>query len=96
MKLPPQLETQFNEYISKPQKSTDMIYTTQTSRNMIDALAKEAYGKTFAEMDTTIVTTIKHLYSEAKMSVNDIANVMRLEVDFITSVLKKYKLIKNK
>jgi hypothetical protein len=96
MKLPTNLETQFNEYISKPQKSTDMIYTTQTSRNMVDALAKEAFGQTVTEMDTTIVTTIKHLYSEAKMSINDIANIMRLEVEFITSVLKKYKLIKNK
>jgi Putative transposase, YhgA-like len=96
MKLPSQLETQFNEYISKPQKSTDMIYTTQTSRNMIDALAKEAYGKTFTEMDTAIVSTIKHLYAKAKMSENEIANVTQLEVEFITSVLKKYKLIKNK
>ena len=96
MKLPPALETQFNEYISKPQKSNDMVYTTQTSRDSIDALAKQAYGKTFAEMDTTIVSTMKHLYSEGKMSVNEIANIMRLEVGFIITVLKKHKLIKNK
>jgi hypothetical protein len=73
-----------------------MIYTTQTSRNTIDALAKQAYGKTFTEMDTAIVSTIKHLYAKAKMSVNEIADVTQLEVEFITSVLKKYKLIKNK
>jgi hypothetical protein len=94
MKLPPQLETQFNEYISKPQKSTDMIYTTQTSRNMVDALAKEAYGKTFAEYDATVTKTILFLFSEVKISIEDISEKIGIEIKTVYDVLKKHKLIK--
>ena len=96
MKLPPALETQFNEYISKPQKSTDMIYTTQTSRDTIDALAKQAYGKTFAEYDATITKTIIRLFSKLKMNIDEIAEFMEIEVKSVYDVLKKHKLVKNK
>jgi Putative transposase, YhgA-like len=96
MKLPPQLETQFNEYISKPQKSTDMIYTTQTSRNMVDALTKQAYGKTFAEYDATVTKTILFLFSEVKISVEDISEKIGIEIKTVYDVLKKHKLIKSK
>jgi hypothetical protein len=94
MKLPPQLETQFNEYISKPQKSTDMIYTTQTSRNMVDALAKQAYGKTFTEVDAALARTIVFLFSDMKVSIEQIAEKVEIEVQFVIDVLKKHKLIK--
>ncbi len=94
MKLPPALETKFNEYISKPQKSTDMIYTTQTSRDTIDALAKQAYGKTFAEYDATVTKTIVFLFSEVKISVEDIADKIGVEIKTVYDVLKKHKLIK--
>jgi hypothetical protein len=96
MKLPSQLETQFNEYISKPQKSTDMIYTTQTSRNMVDALAKQTYGKTFTEVDAALARTIVFLFSDMKVSIEQIAEKVEIEVQFVIDVLKKHKLIKNK
>jgi Putative transposase, YhgA-like len=96
MKLPTNLETQFNEYISKPQKSTDMIYTTQTSRNMVDALAKEAFGQSVTEMDTTVTNAITRLYSKLKMSIEDIADFLEIEANLVLEVLKKNKLIKNK
>jgi Putative transposase, YhgA-like len=96
IKLPNALETQFNEYISKPQKSTDMIYTTQTSRNTIDALAKQAYGKTFAEYDATVTKTILFLFSEVKISVEDISEKIGIEIKTVYDVLKKHKLIKSK
>jgi Putative transposase, YhgA-like len=94
MKLPSQLETQFNEYISKPQKSTDMIYTTQTSRNMVDALAKEAFGQSVTEMDATVTKTILFLFSEVKISVEDISEKIGIEIKTVYDVLKKHKLIK--
>ena len=45
IKLPFDLEKQFTDYISKPSKSTDMPYISQTSLNMADHIAKKAYGK---------------------------------------------------
>ena len=95
MKLPAKLEKTFTTYISKSQKNTkDMMPITQAGRNVADALGKQAYGKSIKELDATVTNTIIHLFSESKISINDIAIIMSLEVEFITSILKKYKLIK--
>ncbi len=63
---------------------------------MVDALAKEAYGKTFAEVDTALGRTIVFLFSEMKVSIEQIAEKVELETQFVIAVLKKNKLIKNK
>jgi hypothetical protein len=94
MKLPTKLEKTFTTYISKSQKANDMMPITQASRNVADALGRQAYGKSIKELDATVTNTITHLYAVNKMSVNEIASVMQLEVEFITSILKKYKLVK--
>lgn len=96
MRLPEDLETQFDEYISKPQNSTDMMPTTWRSRNVADALGKQAYGKTFAEMDASITSAIIRLYSKVQMSIDEIAETLQMEKEAILSVLKKHKLIKIK
>jgi hypothetical protein len=94
IKLPPDLETQFNEHISKPQNSNDMVYTTQTSRDTVDALAKQAFGQTVTEIDTALVKTIIILFTKVKMSIDEIAEDTGLQAKFIHDLLKKHKLIK--
>ena len=94
MRLPEDLETQFDEYISKPQNSTDMMPTTWRSRNVADALTKQAYGLSPKEMDTTIVNTIVRLFVQLKMDIDEIANFMQVEIKLVSDVLKKQKLIK--
>ena len=103
IKLPFDLEKQFTEYISKPSKSTDMPYITQTSRNLVDALAKQAYGMSVAEFKeenqsqtATIVNTIVQLYSAIQMSIEQIAEITKLDVQFVHDTLKKKKLLKKK
>ena len=73
-----------------------MPYITQTSRNLIDALAKQAYGRTYAEMDSTIVNTIVQLYATIQMSIEQIAEVTNLDVQFVQDTLKKKKLLNKK
>ena len=96
IKLPFDLEKEFTEHISKSSKSTDMPYITQTSRNLIDALAKQAYGRTYAEMDSTIINTIVQLYTTIQMTIEQIAAVTKLDVQFVQDTLKKKKLLKKK
>jgi hypothetical protein len=71
-----------------------MMPITQASRNVADALTKQAYGRTFKEVDNALVKTIVLLYSQMKMSVEEIAEKIELEAKFVISVLKKHKLIK--
>ena len=73
-----------------------MVYTTQTSRDSIDALAKQAYGKTFAEVDATATNAITRLYSKLKMSIEEIADFLEIETKTVLDVLETHKLIKNK
>jgi hypothetical protein len=94
MNLPPFLEAQFDEYISKSQNSTDMIPVTWRSRNAVDALAKQAFGHSVTEMDATIVNAILRLYTKLKLSIDEIAEVMGREPAIVTAVLKKHKLLK--
>ncbi len=95
MRLPEDLETQFDEYISKPQNSTDMMPTTWRSRNVADALTKQAYGLSPKEMDTTIANTIVLLYSQMQMSIEDIAEKLRLKLNISSLFSKKTNLSKN-
>ena len=101
MRLPPELEKEFRTYISKPIKSTNMPYITQVSLDLADHIAKEAIGKTYSELttdvkekDATIVNAIVHLYSKMLMSIDEIAEVTKLESTFIYDTLKKRKLIR--
>ena len=94
MRLPKDLNRQFEEYVSKPQNSTDMIPMTEASYGLINALEKQAYGKTFAEMDESITNAIALLYSNLQMSIDEIAEKLKMEKNAILSVLKKQKLIK--
>ena len=50
-----------------------MMPITQASRNVADALTKQAYGKTFTEVDNSLGKTIILLYSQMQMSIEDIA-----------------------
>jgi hypothetical protein len=94
VKLPKYLEAAFKEYITEPQKSTNTMYTTQVSRDIADAFAKQTYGKTFAEMDATIISAITRLYEKMQFSIDQIADTLQLEKEAVVVVLKKYKLIK--
>jgi hypothetical protein len=94
MRLPSHLETQFDEYTSQPKNLTDMMPTTWRSRNLADALTKQAYGLSPKEMDTTIVNTIVRLFVQLKMNIDEIANFMQIEIKLVSDVLKKQKLIK--
>ena len=96
IKLPFDLEKQFTEYISKPSKSTDMPYITQTSRNLVDALAKQTFGLSVVEMDNSLVNTIVYLYSQIQLGIEQIAEVTKLDVQFVEDTLKKKKLLKKK
>ena len=96
IKLPFDLETKFTEYISKPSKSTDMPYISQTSLNMADHIAKKAYGISVAEMDSTIVNTIVQLFAQLNMTIEQIAEFTKLDVQFVQDTLKKKKLLKKK
>jgi hypothetical protein len=94
VKLPPKQATEFKQYITEPQKLTNNMYTTQVSRDLVDALAQKTYGKTFAEMDATIIKAITHFYEKMQYSIDQIADTLQLEKEAVVAVLKKYKLIK--
>ena len=94
MRLPPDLKQEFENYISKPQNSTDMIPMTDASYGLINALEKQAYGRTFKEVDNALVKTIVLLYSQVKMSVEEIAEKTELEAKFVIDLLKKHKISK--
>ena len=49
MRLPEELEVEFEKYTTKPQITNDRFPTTYRTRNLADAFAKESYGKTVAE-----------------------------------------------
>ncbi len=94
MRLPDNLKRQFEEYVSKPQNSTDMIPMTEASYGLINALEKQAYGKTFREVDTALTNAITRSFSKLKMSVEEIADFLDLKVEEVIFVLKTHKLIK--
>jgi hypothetical protein len=94
MKLPTKLEKTFTTYISKSQKSNDMMPITQASRNVADALTKQAYGRTFKEVDATVTNAITRLFSKLQMSITEIADFLEIEAQLVSDVLKKHKLIK--
>jgi hypothetical protein len=96
VKLPKFLEAEFKEYIAEPQKSSNKMYTTQTSRDLVDALAKQTYGKTFAEYDNMMVKTVVFLFTEIKISVEEIAQKIGIEASTVYDVLLKQKLVKKK
>jgi predicted DNA-binding protein YlxM (UPF0122 family) len=70
------------------------VYITQTSRNSVDALAKQTFGKTFTEVDASLTKTIIFLFSEIKISMEEIADKIGVDVKTVYNVLKKQKLIK--
>jgi hypothetical protein len=94
MKLPTKLEKTFTTYISKSQKSNDMMPITQASRNVADALGVQAYGKSIKELDATVTNAITRSFSKLKMSIEEIADFLDIKVDEVVFVLKKHKLIK--
>ena len=77
MKLPLKLAKTFTDYISKPQKSNDMMPITQASRNVADAMGIQAYGKSIKKLDATVTNAITRSFSKLKMSIEDIADFFR-------------------
>ena len=73
-----------------------MPYITQTSRNLVDALAKQAFGLSVVEMDNSLVNTIVYLYSQVQLGIEEIAEATKLDVQFVQDTLKKKKLLKKK
>ncbi len=54
IRLPNKLENEFDNYIAKPQKSTDMRPTSFRTHNYINAITKAEYGTSFQELNATI------------------------------------------
>ena len=73
-----------------------MPYITQTSRNLVDALAKQTFGLSVVEMDNSLVNTIVYLYSQVQLGIEEIAEATKLDVQFVQDTLKKKKLLKKK
>lgn len=71
-----------------------MAYITHRTRDMVDAMAKGAFGESVSELKTTVTNTIVNLYSKMQLSVDEIAEAMGLEAKEVHDVLKKQKLIK--
>ncbi len=93
MRLPEKQQLQFELYTSNEQNQTDMIPITQASHFYIDMLSKQAYGRTFKEVDASITNAIIHLYSKVQMSIDEIAGTLQMEKKAVSSVLKKHKLL---
>jgi predicted transcriptional regulator len=70
-----------------------MMPTTWRSRNVADALTKQAYGLSPKEMDAALTNTIVQLFSKLKMTVEQIAEITKIEASAILLLLKKHKLI---
>ncbi|MBL7785788.1 MAG: hypothetical protein JNM36_07770, partial [Chitinophagales bacterium] len=68
MQLPEELERQFVNYISEPQKSNDMVYISHRGRALIDVWAKKAYGKSITEQMEESKTIIAQSKAELKES----------------------------
>ena len=101
MKLSKELEKEFDNYISKPVNSENMSYITNVTRNHVNAVVKHTYGLSAVEMnakiketDATLVTAVANLYSKAKMPIEDIAEMFKMDVQAIYNILQKKKLIK--
>jgi hypothetical protein len=107
MKLPPQLEKKFEKEViqTKIKNNSDMIQVSQSTKNLVNAYEREVYGETMEEarakteqlakqLDEQVTTSIILLYTRVDMSINDIAEQLKLESEIVEQILIQKKIIK--
>ncbi|MGB0930459.1 MAG: hypothetical protein ACPGVB_06775 [Chitinophagales bacterium] len=101
MRLDEKREILFKNHFYKTLKDKSMITLTDYDREIADVMNLALYGNTFAMMQDklkkveeaamkTKMQTILNLYHQAKMTIEDIASVMVVEVNFVERVIREY------
>ncbi|HNL08688.1 MAG TPA: hypothetical protein PKH93_14015, partial [Chitinophagales bacterium] len=96
IQLPEDLEEQYRTYITHPQKVDNKMYLTKKSLAIADAILEAEYGKTYTQINDTITQTIKNFYLKSKLSPEEIADFMGLEVAEVLKILRQQKLTKRR
>ncbi len=94
MRLTPALEQEYNNFIVNQQKNKEVMRVVhQDTKDLINALAKNVYGKTvdevYQEKDAVIIRAIINLRDKMNLSAEQIASMLGIDTEIVINVLSK-------
>lgn len=92
--LPEELREEFNTFISNPAKFKDMKYLSEQSLSLADAILEVEYGKSASGLLEERASSIALLYTKFQVSIEEIAQNLKLDTKTVRGILKKQGLIK--